>query len=122
MEFSKELEMLKKPKMKQQEMSYISGETDICINLYELIIKKVLRIYQYPFTICPKVEDGDIRIRQKLSKAMCKEIRKIYGDYFISGNSLYSMKKVDEVHTVKCSIYLKRKTVYTLDFNKHQNE
>ena len=61
-------------------------------------------------------------MREKLFKACNKKLKKIYGDCFISGDSLYCMKKEEEVHTVNCSLYLKGKTEYKLEFNKAENE
>ena len=61
-------------------------------------------------------------MREKLFKGCNKKLKQFYGDCFISGDSLYCMKKVEEVHTVTCFLYLKGKTEYKLEFNKMENE
>ena len=75
-------------------------------------------MYQYPFSVFPAIETGDIRIRQKLFKACNKELREIYGEWFFSGDSLYGTKEYENSSIVKVSLYLKGKTEYTLKFQK----
>ena len=116
------VEFLKKPKINVDKLKYIMNSKDVYANLYEIEIKKELKLYQYPFTVNPPIGDSDIRIREKLSKAAYRELKSIYEDCFISGNSLYSMKKVDEPKVVKCALFLKGRTDYTLEFNKFESQ
>ena len=116
------VEFLKKPKINVDELKYIMNSKDVYANLYEIEIKKELKLYQYPFTVSPPIGDSDIRIREKLSKAAYRELKSIYEDCFISGNSLYSMKKVDEPKVVQCALFLKGRTDYTLEFNKFESQ
>ena len=111
---------LAKPKIDRKNLCYIQGTKDIYVNLYEIKIKKELKLYQYPFKVSPKIEDGDIIIREKLFKASYKELKSIYGNCFISGNSLYTMNKINESQIVKC--ILKGGKEYILKFNKFENE
>ena len=93
---------------------------EVYANLYEINIKKELSLYQYPFTVTPPIGNADTRIREKLFKYSYRKLKNIYNDCFISGDSLYSMKKVEEPKTITCSIYLKGRTEYTLEFNKFE--
>jgi aubergine-like protein len=122
MESIKTIDFLTKPKIKTEQLKYILNSKSVYANLYEIDIKKELKLYQYPFSVAPQITEGDIRMRDKLFKACSKKLKSIYGDCFISGDSLYAMKKIDEAKSVKCAIYLKGKTEYTLDFNKFENE
>jgi len=117
-----DIDFIKKPKINTKDLKYIMNSKDVYANLYEIEIKKELQLYQYPFTVTPPIGNADIRIREKLSKAANKKLRKIYDDCFISGDSLYSMKKVDEPKTVQCALYLKGRTDYTMEFNKFETQ
>ena len=121
-ELNYHINFLTKPKINTDKLSYVLNTKKVYANLFEIIIKKELKLYQYPFTVTPQIDAGDIRMREKLFKACNKKLKAIYCDCFISGDSLYSMKKEEEVHTVNCSIHLKGITEYRLEFNKAENE
>ena len=55
------VEFLKKPKINVDELKYIMNTKDVYANLYEIEIKKELKLYQYPFTVSPPIGDSDIR-------------------------------------------------------------
>ena len=122
METIDDVNFLTKPNLKTENLKYILNTKKVYANLYEIIIKKELKLYQYPFSVSPQITEGDIRMREKLFKACNKKLKPIYGDCFISGDSLYTMKKVSEAQIVKCAIHLKGRTEYTLEFNKYENE
>ena len=122
MESIEDVNFLTKPNLKTENLKYILNTKKVYANLYEIIIKKELKLYQYPFSVSPQITEGDIRMREKLFKACNKKLKPIYGDCFISGDSLYTMKKVSEAQIVKCAIHLKGRTEYTLEFNKYENE
>ena len=122
METIDDVNFLTKPNLKTENLKYILNSKKVYANLYEIIIKKELKLYQYPFSVSPQITEGDIRMREKLFKACNKKLKPIYGDCFISGDSLYTMKKVSEAQIVKCAIHLKGRTEYTLEFNKYENE
>ena len=104
MESIKTIDFLTKPKIKTEQLKYILNSKSVYANLYEIDIKKELKLYQYPFSVAPQITEGDIRMRDKLFKACSKKLKSIYGDCFISGDSLYAMKKIDEAKSVKCVI------------------
>ena len=122
MESLKTINFLPKPNLKANSLNYIQNSRDVYANLYEIKINKELKLFQNPYHVTPQINEADIRIRDKLFKAASKKLKAIYGDCFISGDSLYSMKKIDEPKTVTCSLYLKGKTEYTIDLNKCESE
>ena len=122
MESTSDIDFLTKPKIDAKQLKSIMNTKNVYANLYEIFIKKELTLYQYPYEVTPPIGNTDIRIREKLFKAANKKLRKIFEDCFISGDSLYSMKKINEVQTVKCALYLKGRTDYTIEFNNFENK
>ena len=122
MESIPQIDFLMKPKIKAQNLKYVMNSKDVYANLYEIIIKKELKLYQYHYIVSPSIEEADIRIREKLFKASNKKLKAIFNDCFISGDSLYSMKKVEENHIVNCFLHLKGRTEYKITFDKLENE
>ena len=122
MEVEKPIDFLPKPKINTGNLNYVLNSKEVYANLYEIKIKKQLKLFQNPFHVSPPIEEGDTRIREKLFKAAGKKLKSIYGDCFISGDSLYSMKKIEEVQVVKCAIHLKGRTEYTIELNKCESE
>ena len=108
------INFIQKPKINADKLKYILNSKDVYANLYEIKIKKELNLFQNPFVVTPQIEAGDIRIRDKLFKTLSRKLKAIYGDCFISGDSLYSMKEITENKIVECSLYLKGKTSYKL--------
>ena len=53
---------------------------------------------------------------------MFRKIKADFGQCFISGNLLYSMKKVEEVKAYNCFLYLSGKTEYVMEINKYEQE
>ena len=85
-------------------------------------MSKELEIYQYPFTIFPEITQGDTPIRRHIIK-YCSKFKQIYGECLISGDSLYSLKKVDEAKEIKIDVHYKgKKEEYTLNFQKIAKE
>ena len=62
-------------------------------------------------------------MRQVLFKGCNRQLKSIYGECLISGDSLYGIKKVEEPKTVKTNVELKGKMdSYILEFNKCKNQ
>ena len=110
----KEINFLKKQNIKTEKLKYVLNTKDVYANLYEIKLKKELKLIQYPFTVTPPIEAGDTRIREKLFKTVRRQLRTIYDDCFISGDCLYSMKKINENKIIKCSLVLRGRTEYTI--------
>ena len=73
---------------------------------------KPITLYQYPFKVSPEIEEGDYKIRNKIYKhcgiGKKKERKKLsyfYGEFFISGDSLYALREVNESKTFDCTLY-----------------
>ena len=114
---------LPKPKIDPKKLKYITNTKKVYANLYEIILTKDIFIYQYPFTVSPEIEAGDSRMRQVLFKGCNRQLKSIYGECLISGDSLYGIKKVEEPKTVKTNVELKGKMdSYILEFNKCKNQ
>ena len=118
-----EISFLPKPKINPKNLKYITNTKSIYVNLYQIILSKDLLIYQYPFSVTPEIEAGDSRMRQALFKGCSRQLKSIYGECLISGDSLYGLKKVEELKSVKSNLELKGKVdSYVLDFSKFVKE
>ena len=95
---------LPKPKIDPKKLKYITNIKKVYANLYEIILTKDIFIYQYPFTVSPEIEAGDSRMRQVLFKGCNRQLKSIYGECLISGDSLYGIKKVEEPKTLKTNV------------------
>ena len=118
----KDINFLKKQVIKAENLKYVLNTKDVYANLYEIKLTKELKLFQYPFTVVPQIEAGDIRIREKLFKTLRRQLRAIYDDCFVSGDCLYSMKKVNENKVIKCSLVLRGKTDYTITILPNEQE
>ena len=116
------INMLNKPKMNVDNLDYIEDSYGIYVNLFEIKLKKDIIIYQYPFTLVPEAESGDIIIIKKIFKSCQKELKSIFGEYFIMGNSLYGFNEVEAIKTVKTILRGKKGRIeFKLEFQKYLN-
>ena len=114
---------LPNPKLNPEKLDHLREDTkDVYANLFEIKLLKNLQLYQYPFSVFPDVGEGDYRIRNQLFRDCSKELRKIYGECCISGDSLYGMNKIEEKKIINCKLILKKvgneKTEYFLEIQK----
>ena len=118
------INFLTKPKINKDKFKTITNPKDVNIfaNLFEINIKKELKLCQYPYTVTPEIEKTDMEIRRKLFRSCRREVRKIFDDCFVSGDSLYSIKKIDEIKEVKAILYLDGRHEYIIQFDKCSNE
>ena len=120
----KEINFLPKPIIRPDSLSYVNEEyspVQVYANLFEIKFKKELKIYKYPFEVKPEIGEGNNTIIEKLFKPSYGEIKSKYGYFFISGCSLYSLKKFDEIFETKVTLTLKGKTEYIIQINKYRN-
>ena len=96
MEINTDFKFLNKPKIDISKLNYISNSKKVYANLFEIILTRPLLIYQYPYSTSPPLEAGDIKTRQRLFRACRNSLRELYGECFISGDSLYGIKKYDK--------------------------
>ena len=117
------ISFLSKPSIDLKKMKYIEQNKNVYANLYQIKLSKELTVFQYPYSVSPNVAPGDSRIRSFLFKSCNKELKNTYGECLISGDSLYSLKKISEVKAFKANIYLKgQRNEYILTFEKSVNE
>ena len=119
-----DISFLTKPIINAEELTYVLNTKKVYANLFEINLKKKLTLFQYPYTVNPPIGAADTIIREKLFKYSAKHLRKIFGDCFISGDSLYSMKEIKENQNVKCILHTKNKGIneYIFEFNKFENK
>ena len=55
-------------------MNYKTESKKVYANLYEIVLSKDLKLYQYPFEVAPKIEAGDIKIRDILCRSAFREL------------------------------------------------
>ena len=123
------IQYLTKPKIKGDQLPYVNTNKEIYVNLFKILIKKPLKLYQYPYSVKPEIDASDLRIRKKLfkycgigEKKLRKKPKDFYGECFISGDSLYGMKEVKEPKEFNCTLYLDGETKYTIIFQPKATE
>ena len=118
-----EIAFLEKPKIDPMKLKYIKEKRKIYANLYQIILTKELIIYQYPYKVSPEIDAGDSKIRQLIFKGCNRQLKSIYGECLISGDSLYGLNKVNESKAVKSIVDVKgNSSTYILELNKSVNE
>ena len=121
MESTPTLKYLTKPKINKK-LPYISDTKEIYVNLFKISLKKELKIFQYPYSVTPEIEAGDLTIRNNIFKKASRQLKSIYGECFLSGDSLYAIKDIQEIKSVVSKLYNKNgKTDYTVTFQKRTN-
>ena len=123
MESISPITFLSKPIINPKNLKYIEQSKSVYANLYQIKLSKELTVYQYPFSVSPNITPGDSRIRSILFKSCNKELKNTYGECLISGDSLYSLKKINEIKSFKSNTYLKgQRDEYIITFEKVVNE
>ena len=122
MKSEKEIDFLEKPKIDVKKLAYVLNNKKVYVNLFEIILNKKLTLFQYPYTVNPPIGAADTLIRDKLFKRSNRKLRTVFGDCFISGDSLYSMKQIKEIQTVKTTLYLNGRKEYFIEFNNFENK
>ena len=123
MESISPITFLSKPIINPKNLKYIEQSKSVYANLYQIKLSKELTVYQYPFSVSPNIAPGDSRIRSILFKSSNKELKNTYGECLISGDSLYSLKKINEIKSFKSNAYLKgQRDEYIITFEKVVNE
>ena len=123
MESISPITFLSKPIINPKNLKYIEQSKSVYANLYQIKLSKELTVYQYPFSVSQNITPGDSRIRSILFKSCNKELKNTYGECLISGDSLYSLKKINEIKSFKSNTYLKgQRDEYIITFEKVVNE
>ena len=119
---SKEIKFLEKPVINIDKLSYIIEKKEIYVNLFEFNTIKELKLYKYPLIIKPEIENNAYKLLQSVIRKIKNEMELIYGNFTISGDSLYSMKKIENRNIFKSTIYLKGKYEYIIEVQSFSNE
>ena len=117
MDTNKIKNFLKKPDIKTKDLEYILESKKVYVNLFEIKMNKDLTLYQYPYIVKPPIGNTDTLIRDKLFKYSNRQLKTIFGECFISGDSLYSMKEIKEKLIVKSTLHLKGRVEYDIEFD-----
>ena len=117
-----EITFLQNPNINPENLKYIEEKTKVYANLYEIFLQKPITLYQYPYKVTPEIEPGDERIRQKIFKSVYKQLNEKFDNWYRSGDSLYSTKKVEDLINIKASLFLKERTEYLIEFQKYTDK
>ena len=122
MEPGKQIAFLPSPHINGKSLNY-AKPVRIYANLFEIKLTKELKVYQYPYEVTSKIVEGNFSIRRKLFRMCNRELKLKYGVFFISGDSLYSFNKVDEIKIVKSTLPVKKEKIeYKIQIDKYQNQ
>jgi hypothetical protein len=103
----KEINFLTKPLIDPKKLKYVVNSKKVYANLYEIFLTKTITLYQYPFKVDPEIEAGDVSIRQIIQRSAYRELKSIYGEFIISGDSLFGINKIEEMKNVLAVVYLR---------------
>ena len=117
---SKEINFLAKPKFIPEKLKYLNKEPiPIYVNLYEIILSKELKLFQYPFSIKPEPKEENPYILKNCKR----ELKSIFKNYFIFSNSLYTSEEIKDVKTIKSMVYINnKKEDFFIEFQKGVNK
>ena len=119
---NQDINFLPKPLIDPKKLKYINNSKKVYANLYEIFLSKIIKLYQYPFKVDPEIESGDSSIRNIICKSAFRELKSIYGEFIISGDSLFGTKKIEEIKNVLAVIYSKGRKEFKLIFEKYKAE
>ena len=119
---STDITFLPKPEVDFSKLSYISEIKKIYVNLFEFSTKKDLKLFKYPFTITPEIDKSMTKMKQTILNKCLSNMKPIYGMLIFSGDSIYSMNKIESNNDFKSIIYSKGRYEYTISVQKYSNE
>ena len=116
------ISFLPNPNIDFGKLYYITDKKEIYVNLFEFSIKRDLKIYKYPFAISPPIDEGMDKLKQNIFYRCSRDIKQKYGLFFISGDSIYSTQKIEEISNFKIIIFSKGRIEYRLEIQRYTNE
>lgn len=93
---TEECKFLAKPSINTNKLSYLTGTRPIYVNLFKISIEKNWVIYKYPISFAPEVAKDNPRMKRALYSVVEQQVKKIYGECFMSGEMLYSFNEVKD--------------------------
>lgn len=100
---TEECTFLAKPSIKTKDLTYVKGNKMIYVNLFKISILKNWVIYQYPISFEPEVAKDNPRMKRALYLLVESQVKKIYGDCFMSGDSIFAFKEIKELKQIPFS-------------------
>ena len=74
------------------------------INLFKLTLNHPIKIYQYPYLILPEVGIENRKIRRIIFRRIYLEIKETFGNFYQSGDSIYSLLKIEYSKKIRTSL------------------
>ena len=87
----------------------------VYVNLFDIKLTKALKMYEYSYETSPQIPAGSTQFLLEIFKIPSRQLKVKYGLFFISGNSFYSSKKVEEINIFKSR---NRNVDYTITISK----
>ena len=94
----------------------LENKVNIFVNAFPIKFNKDIYVHKYPFTIVP--ERKEEYIISRIFGQLSMEIFKIYGNFYRSGDSFYSVKEVTEPKDFSITIVDKGQIQYTIRVDK----
>ena len=113
------IKFLSKPYFDPKKMNYLIEKKELYVNLFEFRTTKELKLYKYPIIIRPEIDVNANKLMQTVLKVISKDVYSKYGVFTISGDTLYSMKKIENKNTFIAKIYMKGKFTYTVEIQNY---
>ncbi len=92
-----DFQFLPKPSIKAQSLTYVKSTKSIYANLFKVHFDANMIVYQYPISFDPEISKENPRMKRALFKHIEPKVRAIYGECFVSGETLFAMKKIDDL-------------------------
>ena len=89
-----------------------TDDIELYSNLYPIKFTKDIEICEYPFKILPEVHEESIIL--KIFREASQKLFKIYGYYYLSGNSFFAVKKIEKDNEFKVEIKKNGKLEYSI--------
>ena len=75
---NKFINFLPKPNINYEKLTIWNNKKKVYANLFQIELTKDIQLYQYPYKVDPEIEDGDLKIREKLFKTIYRKVRGTY--------------------------------------------
>ena len=94
-------------------------------NLFKLTLNHPIKIYQYPYLILPEVGIENRKIRRIIFRRIYLEIKETFGNFYQSGDSIYSLLKIEYSQKIRTSLIdreTNRMIEYEITFEAYSNK
>ena len=94
----------------------LEEKVELYVNAFPIKFNKDIQIHHYKFTIVPETKEEFVI--SKIFAELSKDIHKDYGNFYYSGDHIYSIKEVLEAKDYKGTIVNKGKVEYIISIDK----